>query len=525
MVSALHTSRSWFTLLRAGRPCFRALVSTHRHNHLSTAKRHISSIIQSPQIHEFASSLAQTQPHFAISPEKIQVLSRPSSFYEQLIDLIRNAQTRIFISSLYIGSSETELVDALRDALHAKPSLHVYLQLDYNRSTRPGRSSTTALLAPLVRDFPDRCHVSLFRSPKLKGVLSKLVPPRFNEGFGTWHAKVYGADDNIMISGANLNKSYFTDRQDRYLLFSMTPELSNYCFDFLMTAASFSYKLLPASSPGDNDAHTTLYWPHMNTHPSRIEPEAKLALSKLQQHHVAKSVRVQERLQSEDSVTVFPIIQAGQFGIREEEESLKLLFRHMEPINPREMVSASQPLLNLTSGYFGLFALYKDLILRSPIHTRILCASPKANGFYGSKGISHRLPEGYTWLEQRFMAAVRASQSGDPARSRPSSGSGSVELKEWSKDSWTYHAKGIWLSPNPESLPVLTLFGSTNLNSRSAHLDTELSFMMLANSIDVRKKLQHEVQGLNEFAEPWRGDQRPVRLVTKLLARILSGFL
>jgi CDP-diacylglycerol--glycerol-3-phosphate 3-phosphatidyltransferase len=53
----------------------------------------------------------------------------------------------------------------------------------------------------LLKDFPDRCHVSLFRSPKLKGVFSNLIPPRFNEGFGTWHAKIYGADDTVMISG------------------------------------------------------------------------------------------------------------------------------------------------------------------------------------------------------------------------------------------------------------------------------------------------------------------------------------
>ena len=84
---------------------------------------------------------------------------------------------------------------------------------------------------------------------------------------------------------------------------------------------------------------------------------------------------------------------------------------------------------------------------------------------------------------------------------------------------------GIWLSPNPESPPILTLFGSTNLNSRSAHLDTELSFVMLANSATVQKKLQLELQGLRNFAEDWKGDRRNVRPVTKVLARLLSGYL
>lgn len=84
---------------------------------------------------------------------------------------------------------------------------------------------------------------------------------------------------------------------------------------------------------------------------------------------------------------------------------------------------------------------------------------------------------------------------------------------------------GIWLSPNPESLPIVTLFGSTNLNSRSAHLDTELSFVMLANSETVQEKLHLELQGLQNFAEDWKGDGRNVRAVTKLLVRLLSGYL
>lgn len=351
-------------------------------------------------------------------------------------------------------------------------------------------------------------------------MLSSLIPPRFNEGFGTWHAKIYGADDTVMISGANLNKSYFTDRQDRYLLFSSAPELSGYCFDFLKTMSSFSYKLLPSSTPDDIGARPIPHWPHPSIHPHHIEPQARRSLSSLQSHYKVKSGNIQEQLQRENSVVIFPVIQAGQFDIREEEECLQQLFYHLDPAYSRDTTLDFNPLLNLTSGYFGLSRSYKDLILRSHIPTRIICASPEANGFYGSKGISNRLPEGYTWLEQQFMAAVRTAQLQD-SRSVP----GSVELKEWNRQGWTYHAKGIWLSPNPESLPILTLFGSTNLNSRSAHLDTELSFVMLANSVTVQKQLQLELQGLKNFAEDWKGDRRNVRAFTKLLVRVLNGYL
>jgi hypothetical protein len=48
---------------------------------------------------------------------------------------------------------------------------------------------------------------------------------------------------------------------------------------------------------------------------------------------------------------------------------------------------------------------------------------------------------------------------------------------------------------------------------------------MLANSTTVQKKLQLELQGLSNFAEGWKGDQRSVRPVTKLLAWLLSGYM
>lgn len=92
-------------------------------------------------------------------------------------------------------------VFALKDALIRKPELQVHMLFDLNRSTRPGPRSTAKLLLPLRAQFPDRFHVSFFRSPSLRGTLAALVPPRFNEGWGTWHAKIYGVDDEVMISG------------------------------------------------------------------------------------------------------------------------------------------------------------------------------------------------------------------------------------------------------------------------------------------------------------------------------------
>jgi hypothetical protein len=57
------------------------------------------------------------------------------------------------------------------------------------------------LLLPLIEEFGDRVEVWLFRSPKLRGIMEKIVPERFDEGWGTWHGKWYGVDDEVILSG------------------------------------------------------------------------------------------------------------------------------------------------------------------------------------------------------------------------------------------------------------------------------------------------------------------------------------
>ena len=97
------------------------------------------------------------------------------------------------------------------------------------------------------------------------------------------------------------------------------------------------------------------------------------------------------------------------------------------------------------------------------------------------------------------------------------------------------HAKsgptGIWLRPTDNSYPYLTLFGSTNLNSRSANLDTELAFVMTVPSSSdedvkqLRKQLGDEANRLWGNAFPWKGGERKVRASTKALVNVVGGML
>lgn len=94
-------------------------------------------------------------------------------------------------------------MECLADALRANPSLELHIVVDCLRSTResPEKASSATLLGALQASFPSQVRVSLYHTPALSGFLKKVAPKRYNEGWGLWHGKIYGFDDDIVISG------------------------------------------------------------------------------------------------------------------------------------------------------------------------------------------------------------------------------------------------------------------------------------------------------------------------------------
>ena len=72
--------------------------------------------------------------------------------------------------------------------------------LDYMRGSRGVKNSRTMLL-PLLKESPSSVTVALFHTPKLRCIVRRLLPERYNETFGVNHIKAYIFDDTIIISG------------------------------------------------------------------------------------------------------------------------------------------------------------------------------------------------------------------------------------------------------------------------------------------------------------------------------------
>lgn len=145
----------------------------------------------------------------------------------------------------------------------------------------------------------------------------------------------------------------------------------------------FSYQLLPdTSSPsGSSSSHSyssdgyTLLWLNPNLHPHYFHLQAEEAFSQFQILHHKRSKRQihDDPTSSARMPLLIPLIQAGQFNVREEENIIYLLFRKLGKGSGNR-----RSMLDLTSGYFSLYAPYQDIILSSPgVNCRIVVASPK----------------------------------------------------------------------------------------------------------------------------------------------------
>ncbi|KAG0646329.1 Phosphatidylglycerophosphate synthase [Hyphodiscus hymeniophilus] len=124
---------------------------------------------------------------------------------------------------------------------------------------------------------------------------------------------------------------------------------------------------------------------------------------------------------------------------------------------------------------------------RAHLFRIILTASPQANGFFNSSGLSGFLPAAYTLLSLRFLQVVGLAGKGSQ-----------ISMREWRKgitgeaDGWTYHAKGLWITGKE----CLTVVGSSNYSKRSEELDLEVGVLIVTRNEKLRIRMTEEQRWL-----------------------------
>uniref|UniRef100_A0A668A9E2 CDP-diacylglycerol--glycerol-3-phosphate 3-phosphatidyltransferase n=1 Tax=Myripristis murdjan TaxID=586833 RepID=A0A668A9E2_9TELE len=466
--------------------------------------------------------MAEYVPAFRVPGAHIHILTSPEEFYQTMKARIKTAKRRVVMASLYLGTGplEQDLVDCMEEALrrsqedsHA-PDLKVSVLLDYTRGSR-GEINSRTMLLPLLQRFTSQMRVSLYHTPDLRGLLRLLVPQRFNETIGVQHIKVYLFDDSIIISGANLSDSYFTNRQDRYVLLDNCGELADFFSDLVGAVGDVSLQLQPDDSVTMLDGMV---------HPYKGNRDDFSASARKRIMEVVNSARTQQRLlsQSEDSedegtgdreegeedTWVFPLVQMKPLGIQVDEQVTQHLLTG----------AGADTTVFLTSGYFNLTRAYMGLVLGAGASYRILTASPEVNGFFGAKGVAGAIPAAYIHIARQFYNEV--CQLGQQER---------VHLHEYHRPQWTFHAKGLWYYLQGQSRPCLTLIGSPNFGYRSVHRDLEAQIAIVTANQDLQAQLQEEQELLYQrstevSSSTFERPDRHVKLWVKLVTPLIKNF-
>lgn len=463
--------------------------------------------------------MAEQVPAFRVPGTHIHILTSPDQFYQTMKARIKTAKRRVVMASLYLGTGqlEQELVDCMKEALqhsqdnsHA-PDLKVSILLDYTRGSR-GQINSRTMLLPLLQHFASQMRVSLYHTPDLRGLLRLLVPQRFNETIGVQHIKVYLFDDSVIISGANLSDSYFTNRQDRYVLLENCGEVANFFSDLVEAVGDISLQLQP------DDSVTML---EGMVHPYKGNRQDFSALARKRIMEVVNAAHMRQQLlngledsedegisEGEEDTWVFPLVQMKPLGIQVDEQVTQRLLTDAGPDST----------VFLTSGYFNLTRAYMRLVLGAGASYRILTASPEVNGFFGAKGVAGAIPAAYIHIARQFYNQV--CQLGQQDR---------VHLHEYHRSQWTFHAKGLWYYLQGQDRPCLTLIGSPNFGYRSVHRDLEAQIAIVTENKGLQSQLQEEQEMLYQRStevsdSTFERPDRHVKLWVKLVTPLIKNF-
>ena len=167
-----------------------------------------------------------------------ELLSSPDSFRQTVSNLASTATARVSFATLYMGSEqlEEEVAGSIIDTAGRLPLGMCRIVVDGARCRRGLPESSETMFARLCKQsqpialpqgrqlmFGRFClpHHNWSLLSALGSLLRRpwsLPPAALLESGGVQHSKVYAADEQVLLSGANLSEVYFRRRVDRWVL-------------------------------------------------------------------------------------------------------------------------------------------------------------------------------------------------------------------------------------------------------------------------------------------------------------------
>lgn len=373
------------------------------------------------------------------------------------------------------------------------------------------------MLMPLLNESEnaatERVSVNFFLSPDFSNLFLKnalLNRQKYNEIISLQHIKVYLFDNDFIISGANLNEQYFTNRQDRYIYVRNCPQLADYLERLIEVIGSismrlnldgtFSFELDPLDERNKQKIQFKLRDRIEQLNRSYLKAETKAATK------TGSKSRSENALVPESETMIYPLLQMKKFEINSDETFTKFVFNSLSDSSK----------LSLASGYFNLTQDYQQSIFKVAssqpnCSIELVMASEQVNSFYKAEGPIQHIPSVYTQLSKSFLEDLNSKLLGN------------VRLLSYFRSNWTFHVKGLWLQPATTSDYFLSLCGSPNFGYRSVYRDLELQMAILTKDDSLVNQFLDEYENIRKYSNSINTpDELPfvsywVRIATRLV--------
>ncbi|KAJ9461226.1 putative CDP-diacylglycerol--glycerol-3-phosphate 3-phosphatidyltransferase [Diplonema papillatum] len=452
-------------------------------------------------LHRVAEAVSSQAPCFGVCARNVVILKEPAEFLDSLTCKLQTATKRVVMAALYLGVTDRckQLVNALDKAMATNEHLTCTVLMDYARGQRSENGvSVMTLLEPLVQKYAHgdepRMQVAMFMVP-LCGAVFRHAPPLIREAAGVQHMKAFVIDDDVLITGANLNEDYFTNRKDRYIWFNSSPNIASWVAELVTTMAKCSYHLVPV---GNSVVPT---YPDTQPHPIYSTP-SPIPFHEFSETLGKRIVQLLDRpndIPAGSDTFVYPSVQLSAIGV-DHDRSVTVSAVASSPLDSPLTISSAYPNFTPEIAQAVQRATARDVQLVAP--------AEDANGFFGAGGLKSLVPPSYTFFLSRVSDAI----------ARP------VGVHLWSRRGWTYHGKGVWFTGG-------TVVGSSNFGARSYSLDTELNFVVLTASPQLSAAFDDELADIlantrpsdvqrMHTSQPWR-----VKAALSVVACLLHPFL
>lgn len=399
-------------------------------------------------------------PFFPLKADEVEFLFSPAEFKSQIIELIRQAKKRIYITALYWQKDEAgqQIFAELLNAKRTNPQLDIKILVDWHRAQRnllgAEKSATNADWYCEMRQTHD---------------LSNLffgVPINTREVFGVLHVKGFVFDDTVLYSGASINNVYLHQedkyRYDRYQKITNTA-LADTMVNFI------NQHLLD---------HNAVYALDETQRPKTKEIRANIRAYRKNLATCAQYDIPEDLPQIENTLKIAPL-----FGLGSSANALNQIIE--------ELFGLVQEKLVICTPYFNFPRILQQKLadlLKQGKQVEIIVGDKIANDFYIPPEQPFKLVGALPYLYESNLRRFSEKFVEEIAQ-------GQLTVRLWQEGDNTYHLKGIWVDDQ------YILLTGNNLNPRAWRLDAENGLLIQDPQQQLKPQLERELNCIRQHTK------------------------